>query len=119
MGAKGTISYSTEKIGDEYQSVVTIARLGGDYEIGFTGDICAEHRAAEQSAAGKCLLHMQSDSAIQERLAEPLTSKRSNDQGDSEGMLDALAAGDLGSDFGDSSIAVSTPREGKQPNPES
>lgn len=68
--AKGTIQYTTNKVGDCFQSTCSIPTLGGPYEAGFEGDICTDSRAAEQSAAGMVLANMESDESIQQRLAE-------------------------------------------------
>lgn len=67
---RGAIQYKTQKMGqDMFQSTCSIPRLGGDYGMGFQGEVSPDRKVAEHTAAGVCYEYMQTDANIEEVFA--------------------------------------------------
>eukprot|EP00746_Dinoflagellata_sp_MGD_P006954 gnl/MRDRNA2_/MRDRNA2_113728_c0_seq1.p1 gnl/MRDRNA2_/MRDRNA2_113728_c0~~gnl/MRDRNA2_/MRDRNA2_113728_c0_seq1.p1 ORF type:complete len:248 (-),score=55.10 gnl/MRDRNA2_/MRDRNA2_113728_c0_seq1:17-760(-) len=87
---KADITYNTQKYGNQYQSTVSLACLGG---VGFVGDLAGSQKDAEMMAAKQVVQHFAAE--IAQLAAEPKTgTKRPASAMSGAGILQPGAPGE-------------------------
>jgi len=73
---KGEIVYDTAKVQEGHQCTVSVPCLPGEYAgVGFTGEVCANAKDAEQSAASYAVEAITADPELQASMSAPSSAK--------------------------------------------